>query len=299
MNIDDYIMEKIKKNELIVCNKQEKCAPALTFNNGSCARLFIIIELAKAFNEDVKEEDKIKLSNSIEILYPDKYKLYLVKELKEKLKHTCNTQRCWTEQGFIKKMNSNAYKEFKKYTFKPSSPCGRFDWLETFDINEVLKQYEDKFLNFKFFGTVPIDFKILFNYELCLINFRHYYDIKKTQFGFVFNLDEHYKSGSHWVSLYANFLTGKIFFYDSTGMKPEKRIVDLMIECKDFMEELELKNIILDYNNIKHQYKGTECGVYSINFIINMIKGMDFYKYCNLKYDDNRINKCRNTYFNK
>ena len=46
--------------------------------------------------------------------------------------------------------------------------------------------------------------------------------------GFVFNLDEHWKSGSHWVALYSDLSKGQIYFFDSYGKRPEKRIRSLV-----------------------------------------------------------------------
>ena len=52
-----------------------------------------------------------------------------------------------------------------------------------------------------------------------------------------------------------------------------------------------------EYNTIRHQYKNSECGVYSINFIENMLNGMSFEKFCNLKIPDDKMQKFRNKYY--
>ena len=38
------------------------------------------------------------------------------------------------------------------------------------------------------------------------------------------NLDEHYKKGSHWVALYADLSKYQVYYFDSVGKKPRKRI---------------------------------------------------------------------------
>ena len=113
-----------------------------------------------------------------------------------------------------------------------------------------------------------------------------------NKIGIVFNLDEHWQSGSHWVALYCNLEKSQIFFFDSYGKRPEKRIRDLVKKisrwchnkhnCKvtcsisDNSESYMRKNsknniedkLNVEYNRNRHQYKNSECGVYSLNFIM-------------------------------
>ena len=53
----------------------------------------------------------------------------------------------------------------------------------------------------------------------------------------------------------------------------------------------------INYNNIRHQFGGSECGVYSINFILRLLKGEEFNGIIkNITLDD-EVNKCRKVYF--
>ena len=66
-------------------------------------------------------------------------------------------------------------------------------------------------------------------------------DIKKGKYklGVIFNLDEHYKSGSHWVALYADLNKDQVYFFDSYGKKPEKRIRKLKArERRSFLKKV-------------------------------------------------------------
>ena len=52
------------------------------------------------------------------------------------------------------------------------------------------------------------------------------------------------------------------------------------------------------YNKIEHQTGNTECGVYSIVFILQMAKGKKtFDEYCKKITRDDSINKCRKKLF--
>ena len=51
------------------------------------------------------------------------------------------------------------------------------------------------------------------------------------------------------------------------------------------------------YNKHRHQYKGSECGVYSINFIIRLLDGETFEHITRNKTLDDEMNECRKKYF--
>ena len=50
---------------------------------------------------------------------------------------------------------------------------------------------------------------------------------------------------------------------------------------------------------MKHQQGNSECGVYSINFILRLLKGKSFDHITSKRLSDEKVNKCRNVYFNK
>ena len=49
-----------------------------------------------------------------------------------------------------------------------------------------------------------------------------------------------------------------------------------------------------DYNKKRHQYGGSECGVYSMNFIIESLKGKTIADIQKEKITDNHVNLLRN-----
>lgn len=288
-----------------VCPKNEadkRCAPGLRFDAGSCIELFVLVEMAKAYNEDIKgKEGAILLSRNVETLNPRKYKKYLVSEFNKRLGDKCTTQKCWTEQKFVKMMEKKSRNTLQNYTFRPDGPNGRFEWLNTINIKQVMGQYENKYKDFKFLGAVPIDFDDFDDFGIRNLDYKSLVKSGKTKFGVVFNLDEHDEDGSHWVAMYSNFETGEVYFFDSYGTKPEKRIRKLMKRHADFIQKNLGRQVARadynDYNQVRHQYEGSECGVYSINFILRMVRGDNFDDVCKSKIPDRKINKCRNVYF--
>lgn len=283
-----------------VCPKNEedkKCAPGVNYESGSCIKLSILVEMAKAYNKE-NDKSKIALYQNIEILNPKKYKKYLLSEFNKRIGDKCTTQKCWTDQQFVSHMKNIARNELKKYTFRPDGPEGKFEWLNTLHINDVMTQHENDNKDFKFLGAVPIDFDDLENLGIKNLDYKTLVNNGTTKIGIVFNLDEHDQPGSHWVAMYSDFKKGEIYFFDSYGTKPERRIRSLMrkhaLFCKN---EMKINNINVDYNKIRHQYENSECGVYSMNFILRMVKGESFESICKSKVPDKKINKCRNIYF--
>lgn len=277
----------------------KKCAPTKKYDNGSCFTLDALMEITKAYNADIaSNQDKIPLKwTSDHDLHA--YKKYLVQQLTEKLSHVCDQdQICWLKQAFMKKVKPTTYKEISKNTFAPKGPNGKFTWLNTTNINQVMEQYESKYKDFKFFGAVPIDFDDLPELKIFDLNFKQLSDKNTNQLGFVFNLDEHWKSGSHWVALYGNLKKGQIDFFDSYGIAPDKRIKALMKRMQAYCKEAGL-DAKLRYNKFRHQYKNSECGVYSLNFIIRLLDGDLFEDITKNKTYDDEINLYRNIYFRK
>ena len=88
----------------IVEDKDQRCAPTKAFDDGSCIPLYLLVEMANAYNED-NPNNPIKLNPGLETLNPKKYKRHLLGEFSDKLDKVCDDQRCWIRQDFVKKMN--------------------------------------------------------------------------------------------------------------------------------------------------------------------------------------------------
>ena len=101
-----------------------------------------------------------------------------------------------------------------------------------------MKQYERYYKNFLFIGPSPIDFdaKLVDNEcvweELCKFDLKKIIAKNKNKLGLIFNLDPHYKSGSHWVSMFINIPQRYIFYFDSNGDKMPEEIKILIERIK-------------------------------------------------------------------
>ena len=58
-------------------------------------------------------------------------------------------------------------------------------------------------------------------------------------------------------------------------------------------------NLVIKINNVRHQYKNSECGVYCIYFLTSLLEGKTFENVINNIVDDDNMNAKRNDFFVK
>jgi len=229
------------------------------------------------------------------------------KILSDKLKSVCNKESCWIKQ---KAVFGNLSSDMAD-SFAPESPAewkkNPNEWLSSEDIMNVMKQYEKAYKCFDFIGPTPIDFDTKMLYGECvwdeLCNFDLAKQIKngKTKIGIIFNTDPHNKPGKHWISLFINIKKKKIFFFDSTGDKAPKEVTAFINKIKKQGLSLKPKiNFVSDSNEgVEHQYGNTECGIYSLFFIVHMLEDKTTEHYLKTHIlKDEYIEKFRHVYFN-
>lgn len=276
----------------------DRCAPSKTFSEGSCFTYENLVSIANVYNNNY--DDKIKISDN---------KKDLLIELTHKMKKRfyCNDQLCWMRSTIVKQTQDD---DILKNTFRPNGPKKKFEWLSTSDINKVMEQYEFKHKEFMFLGALPYDFEELPIYKMNELDLQELKKDKISKIGAVINLDTHDMSGSHWVALYINTLNHEIYFFDSFGKKPGKRISMFIRKILAHMhksKQFNANNFIRKYENtddydvrfnkIQHQFKNSECGVYSMNFIIRLLGGETFDEIVNNITNDDDMNACRKVYF--
>ena len=229
------------------------------------------------------------------------------RKLSEHLSGVCNKESCWLKQ----KADFGPLESDMADSFAPESPPewkkNPNEWLSSIDIMNVMKQYEKAYKCFDFIGPTPIDFDTRKLYGECvwdeLCNFSIQEQIKngKTKIGIIFNTDPHYKPGQHWISMFINIKKKRIFFFDSTGDKAPPEIMNFVNRIKE--EGLQLNKKIkfkFDSNEgVEHQYGNTECGIYSLYFIVHMLEDKLTEHYLKTHIlKDAYMNKFRRIYFN-
>lgn len=288
-------VEKVKPDDI----SATKCAPDLQFENGSCIPLELLIEMANAYNDYFKDDKSkhIKLNSKLDTLYPDDYKKYLLLEFKNRFD---GDQKDWIKSKYLELMSEENRDYLENKVFRPDGPQGRFDWLSTIDINQVLYQYEERYPNFKFLGAVPMDFMDLDYLPFKKINFKELELEGIKRLGVIFNTDKSTGKGKHWISLFIDLDKSQIYFSDSMGTRPTKEVNEFMQIIEKYLtDEKKKPNLDVKYNKTQHQKGNSECGVYSINWILRLLKGKTFEHLTKKRLTDNQVNKCRIKYFGK
>ena len=278
--------------------KTMNCHPAVvgdTINRKSCYTRKVLNSIKNAYNKNNKES-KI-LSNDGKDIY---------NKLSMNLKN-CRDESCWLNQTSISERIS-----LHNQSFTPNKPMewkdNPVEWLSNFDILNVLKQYEEKHSDFKFIGPSPIDFDLIprggykcVSQELCQFKLQNYNEMGIKKIGVIFNLDKHDESGSHWVSLFISIEDSLIYYFDSAANKMPHEIKKFVETVLSQSSNKKMKFI----TNIphQHQYGDTECGMYSLYFIITMLnESMTMRKKINLfskkHLNDKFIESFRGKYFN-
>ena len=106
---------------------------------------------------------------------------------------------------------------------------------------------------------------------------------------FIYNLEPHYMSGSHWVTTYVR--DGTINYFDSFGMPPFQELVNHAKE----------KNLNLLHQNqqIQNLYT-TTCGYFCLYFLNEMHKGVDYFDLLQVfSFDTKENEKFIENYFSK
>ena len=228
-------------------------------------------------------------------------------ELKRNMADVCDSERCWLRQHF---MVGHVDSALKNYTFAPSAPASwkktPDEWLTSLDIDRVMKQWERKHKEYMFIGPSPIDFddkmtegECVWN-ELCKFDLSKCIERGKKKIGIIFNLDPHYKSGSHWVAMYVDVAKRFVFYFDSNG-DPAPRQVDILAQrIIDQGNNLGINLEFIQNHPVEHQRGNTECGIYTLYVLTQLLTGKKTNKcFMGERIPDEQMFALRKRYFNQ
>lgn len=307
------------KNKNIYDDLTSKCAPnsnaKIQLENGEviCMSEEQINTLIKAYN--VSDNRNRKNKKPIDINLKEKNVQEKFNALKEAL--NCNDQMCVlgesknliTEKSLIDQIINNQ--------FRPIGPADNNDWLSNMDISAVIKQYTDINPEIEFYGPFSADIhkhnvRDLFGAgkiredtaikDILTKCGKNNEEFKRV--GITFNTDPHNKSGAHWVSLI--IINDKenskieLNYFDSVGKDPNEDIltfIKLLINTS--FKCYPQRDIIYRVNKKNVQRGNTECGMYSINFMIDvLIQGHTWDEFIeNGLMPDKEVEKLRQFFF--
>ena len=285
--------------------ENKKCSPYefFKYSYGSCIHIVILIQMAIAYNKICDNDNLIKIidmnnfKNKNDPLL-SQYKLYLLYSFtaiygKE--------QQAWLTKPFIKELHP-VFRTMLENTFRPKGPASSTKWLTQLDIDKVCNQYELQYKNYKYLGCLPADHVKLDEY--LTIKYKDYHqfneDLKNGiyKYSYITNTDSSGEPGQHWRSLLFNTKEFKIYFIDSVGNNPIKEDMSFINLVIEYMKSKN-NDKMPDYriSKTRHQKSNTECGVYSLYFTIQFIKGESFDEFESKRIDDTKMIAFRNEIF--
>jgi hypothetical protein len=266
------------------------CSPSHEKNyqvSGTCFSKGALLRMARAWNEYHVEKDKIR---GVERMTAKE----LWKELNQRMSDICGSRNdiCWVDHlkgvGSVPEVKKSiAPKQPKEWSKNPRT------WLTNYDIADVMNQYDisqEPSYQYKFLGVYPIDFQAssfgqcLFN-EICSLEILPLIKKGIRYLGLITNLDKHNQDGSHWTSLFI-VLDPKLpsfgaWYYDSVGSKEPVEITQFKTSLKAQVEKAHevfgsvIFNTTGDQDiSYRHQYKNTECGMFSIDYQLRWLKSL-------------------------
>jgi hypothetical protein len=274
--------------------KKIQCSPDNNENNYTCYNNDNLEKMKQLWN--ARHPSKLITSNDTREIWD---------QLKENIGSSCNKESCWLKQKF---MEGNVSQDLLNYTFSPKSPeswkNNRNEWLSSTDIERVMKQYEKSYNCFDFIGPSPIDYDTHKLYgecvweELCKFNLTNQIKKGKTKIGIVFNTDPHTKEGEHWICLFINIKKKYIIYFDSVGNYTPKQINKFIKNVKNQGNNMDMKFKVFK-NTLKHQRKDSECGMYCLHVIIELLKDkINPTELLSKRITDEEMQSYRKKYFN-
>ena len=274
--------------------KKSKCAPHLKSSSDKCFTLKQLKKIGKELNKYLKK-NKQKLIN----LKQSKLKLW--NDIEEYFKSRCNSDgQCWLKQKEIK---SIVDENMNLFTFLPKMPeewkKDKYTWLNSLDILYLMVLAEKVFPKFKFFGPVPSDCPEGVNCELSKLNITNLLKKNKNKLGIIYNLDVSTGPGTHWTAVFIDSNKNHINYYDSYGDKPILLIQKFMERIHNQMinNKQNKKKPVVIYNDKQHQKGHSECGMFSMNFILQRLNGLSMYDISQKNFTDDQMNDLRNVFY--
>lgn len=269
------------------------CAPNRENSRITCYTLEQLKNIAREYNKNCSPKQRIKINGQT--------KVQLWNNIRQALSDKCQDEICWLNLDFIKKMNQKELKE----AFRPKMPStwkkeNFTTWLNTDDINHVMKQYEKKYPDFIFIGAVPLDCGINSNLQCQLTNF----DVNKAyksgirNIGIVYNTDTSSGAGKHWFSVYICLRQGgDITYYDSYAESAPNEIKVLMRRIQTDFKNGNNINLKLDYNKVPKQRDFYNCGIYSMFYIIKRLEGKSTAQIDRMKLDTKKMQQLKKQWY--
>ena len=303
-----------------------KCAPGKKYKDGSCFTEDQLRQILYKYNE----------YNNSNNDYSNYSKSELVDFLKKKLAKVCSDETCWIKIDFMKELDKTILEEtfkpdgpIKKYEWLSTTHIN--DVLKQYQnlykeflfLGAVPYDFED----LEILGLDTLNFDDLINNNKTKIglvinldnhdqNGSHwvalYFDLINYQIYFFDSVANPPKKRiRHFINTIIKFMyykqnkkklnINKLIKLKKIPLHEKKKIISNDYQLNEYLinilDKIGSGFIDVRYNTKQHQFKNSECGVYSIYFILEILKGRTFEDVSNNIIKDEEMNEFRRKYF--
>ena len=198
---------------------------------------------------------------------------------------------CVDESCIYSKMDNLDDLKNSKNRLKEPGPAKSLEWLDNTNIDNVLDKWAYQYKDFLHIPFHMIDFDKKNTYLITMNINNIIKDGYKTA-GVILNTDVSTGSGIHWFCLFFDFRKTPISieYFNSSGEPP-------LPSVRNLLDRIKTPNSVVFENTMQHQRDtGSECGLYSLYYIINRLKGIPFTDF-NKRIPDKEMIKFRKDIF--
>ena len=106
-------------------------------------------------------------------------------------------------------------------------------------------------------------------------------------------MDRHTQPGSHWVACIIDNKKNNLIYYDSNGIPPPRDVLPFIKKMNKQLTSINKKKVNILKNTTRHQRGNSECGIFSMNFIIKYLQDMSFEDIIKTNPTDKKMNQLR------
>jgi hypothetical protein len=231
-------------------HKGGECSPHIKHNNGVCST-----------QESIK-----KMRNWLELCDLKDNKSIIDAAI---TKTNCNSESCLYSKLDLPKNELNE-------RFNSTGPYNNTDWLNNSNIDDHLKRFAIKFNDFHHINFQMMDFKKM-NTELNQVDWQQLVKDGIKSLGCIVNTDYSTGRGQHWVAIFIDFINCTVEYFDSAGQNPMHEILEFQLDTVNKLSTItgkKWKDICV--TKLQHQKGNTECGVYSMFYIISRLHDIPY-----------------------
>jgi len=250
--MSDFVEILQNPDKILNSNEVSECAPGIkTIETGICS------------TNEMINKFKSWLENQGIIIAVNAKPSEVIKAVEEKT--DCKSESCAVAIVIPQSL---------EVRFNSSGPWNSTNWLSNNNIDRVLELYWNVMPKF-----IPIPFQMRDfakqpNSKLANFNWE---SAKKTGVNYIacaLNTDWTYGKGEHWVSFFVDFPGKTVEYFDSAGQTPHSEFIQLLV---DVASKLEFKDECI--TTVVHQTENTECGMYTLFYILSRLHGIPFKKF--------------------